>query len=151
MSKWQNPAEWERLRSGAECPICRAGAPQDIVVELASSWVTAQRDSPMRGYACLVSKRHVAELHEFTASEAAAFVADAQHVSAALAAITQAVKLNYEIHGNTIPHLHMHFFPRYRGDQFEGGPINPRVIVQPVYGAGEYEQFREKLATALEV
>jgi diadenosine tetraphosphate (Ap4A) HIT family hydrolase len=22
------------------------------------------------------------------------------------------VKLNYEIHGNTIPHLHMHLYPR---------------------------------------
>jgi hypothetical protein len=35
----------------------------------------------------------------------------------------QPVKLNYEIHGNTIPHLHLHLFPRYVGDPFEGGPI----------------------------
>jgi hypothetical protein len=31
-------------------------------------------------------------------------------VSKALAAATGAVKLNYEIHGNSLPHLHMHFF-----------------------------------------
>ena len=30
-----------------------------------------------------------------------------------------ATKMNYEVHGNTIPHLHMHFFPRYAGDPFE--------------------------------
>ena len=150
MSKWQDPAQWERLRSGVDCPICRAGGPQDIVAECASTWVTAQRDCPMRGYACLVSKRHVAELHELSDSEAAAFMRDAQHVSAALAVITKAVKLNYEIHGNTIPHLHMHFFPRYRSDQFEGGPINPRLVTQPVYGPGEYETFRVQLATALD-
>jgi hypothetical protein len=33
-------------------------------------------------------------------------------------------KMNYEIHGNTIPHLHMHLFPRFDGDPFEGGPID---------------------------
>jgi diadenosine tetraphosphate (Ap4A) HIT family hydrolase len=35
-------------------------------------------------------------------------------------------KLNYEIHGNTIPHLHMHVSPRFPGDPFEGRPIDPR-------------------------
>jgi diadenosine tetraphosphate (Ap4A) HIT family hydrolase len=33
-------------------------------------------------------------------------------------------KINYEIHGNTIPHLHLHVFPRYPGDPFTAGPIN---------------------------
>ena len=36
------------------------------------------------------------------------------------------VKMNYEVHGNTIPHLHMHFFPRYPGDPFEGAPTVER-------------------------
>jgi hypothetical protein len=31
-------------------------------------------------------------------------------------------KMNYDIHGHTIPHLHMHLFPRFDGDPFEGGP-----------------------------
>jgi diadenosine tetraphosphate (Ap4A) HIT family hydrolase len=35
--------------------------------------------------------------------------------------------MNYEIHGNTIPHLHVHLFLRYKGDPFEGGPINSSV------------------------
>jgi diadenosine tetraphosphate (Ap4A) HIT family hydrolase len=36
--------------------------------------------------------------------------------------------MNYEIHGNTIPHLHMHLYPRYSGDPFEGEPIDPRRV-----------------------
>jgi diadenosine tetraphosphate (Ap4A) HIT family hydrolase len=32
--------------------------------------------------------------------------------------------MNYEIHGNTIRLLHMHLFPRFDGDPFEGQPIN---------------------------
>lgn len=38
-------------------------------------------------------------------------------------------KLNYEIHGNTIPHLHLHLFPRRLGDRFEGVPINGREAI----------------------
>ena len=68
-------------------------------------------------------------------------------VSRAVAAVTRAVKMNYEIQGNSIPHLHMHFFPRYRGDRFEGQPINPRVVVQPA--PGEFQSTRQALARAL--
>ena len=80
---------------------------------------------------------------------AAAFMRDAQRVSRALKTATGAVKLNYEIHGNSIPHFHMHFFPRYRGDRFEGQPINPKLVVQPVYGAGEFEKLRDAFVAAL--
>jgi diadenosine tetraphosphate (Ap4A) HIT family hydrolase len=72
-----------------------------------------------------------------------------QRVSAALAAGTDAVKLNYKIHGNSLPHLHMHFFPRYRGDQFEGQPINPKSVTQPVHAAGEFQRICEKFLRAL--
>jgi len=33
-------------------------------------------------------------------------------------------KLNYEIHGNTVPHLHLHLYPRFDGDPFVGRPID---------------------------
>ncbi len=70
-------------------------------------------------------------------------------VSAAIAAIVHPVKMNYEIHGNTAPHLHVHFFPRQIGDQFEGRPIDPRGAPRPAYAPGEFERFRERLRAAL--
>ena len=96
----------------------------------------------MRGYVCLVSRIHAVDLHDLPATAAAAFMRDAQLTSKVLSSITGAIKLNYEIHGNSLPHLHMHFFPRYRGDQFEGHPIDPKLSVQPVYGPGELERIR---------
>lgn len=63
--------------------------------------------------------------------------------------ITGAVKLNYEIHGNTIPHLHVHLLPRYKGDPFEDGPINPRLIRESPCKEGEFETFRRTLQAKL--
>ena len=103
----------------------------------------------MHGNACVVSRRHAVELHELSAAEGAAFMRDVQRASAAVAAVTDAVKLNYEIHGNTMPHLHLHLFPRYRGDPFEGGPIDPRVVTQPVYAPREFAALRQRLAEHL--
>ncbi len=102
-----------------------------------------QEAAPVSGYACLVSQLHAVELHDLPEATASAFMRDAQRVSRALKTATGAVKLNYEIHGNSLPHLHMHFFPRHRGDRFEGQPINPSLVAQPVYAPGEFQRIRD--------
>ena len=147
MKSSTDSAEWERQRSGADCRVCRSR--QDAIAELEASWVLIGPDDPMRGYACLVFARHAIELHDLTEAEGSAFMRDIRRVSAAIAKIVQPVKMNYEVHGNTAPHLHVHFFPRHVGDQFEGAPINPKAAVRPAYPAGEFERFRERLRVAL--
>ncbi len=148
MSGWTDLPEWERQRSGAECAVCRSQL--DAIIHLETSWVLVGSDDPVHGYVCLVFGRHAVELHDLTEAEGAGFMRDVRRVSAAVAAIVQPVKMNYEIHGNTAPHLHVHFFPRYVGDQFEGGPINPRAAKRPAYAPGEFERFRSRLHAALE-
>ena len=149
MSKWSNPEEWERLRNAQSCPVCLRGRPQDVITELEASFLIAGEDSPMRGYCFLLLKRHAVELYELTAEEATAFMRDVQRASRAVQEVTEAVKLNYEIHGNTIPHLHMHLFPRYVGDVFEGQPIDPRKVRAQVYGPGEFIKFAQRLREAV--
>jgi diadenosine tetraphosphate (Ap4A) HIT family hydrolase len=99
----------------------------------------------MRGYCCVVLKRHAVELHELPDEEAIAFMRDIQRVGRAIHEITKAVKLNYEIHGNTIPHLHVHLYPRHRGDPFEGRPIDPALIKASPYKSNEFENFVDEL------
>ncbi len=149
MTTWNDPARWESLCSGAACPICIRQKPLDIVATLEASWVTMQEAAPVSGYACLVSQLHAVELHDLPEAAASAFMRDAQKVSRALKTATGAVKLNYEIHGNSLPHLHMHFFPRYRGDRFEGQPINPKLVTRPVYAPGEFQRIRDAFLLAL--
>ena len=149
MSSWNNPDRWSALCSGLACPICQRQEPREVVARLEASWVTMQEAAPIRGYVCLVSQTHAVELHDLPEEAAAAFMRDARRVSRAVAFVTGAVKMNYEIHGNSLPHLHMHFFPRYRGDQFEGQPIDPRLVSQPVYAPGQFEGTRDSISTAL--
>ena len=149
MNLWNDPERWSALCSGEACPICQRSQPLDVVAKLESSWVTMGESAPVRGYVCLVSQTHAVDLHDLPEAAASAFMRDARTVSRAIASLTGAVKMNYEIHGNSIPHLHMHFFPRYRGDQFEGQPINPKLVVQPVYAAGEFERLRDGFVVAL--
>ena len=97
-----------------------------MIADLDATWVTAGTEAPLPGYVCVVSKRHVVEPFHLPAPEATAFWTEAMLVARGLSELLEPAKLNYEIHGNTIAHLHMHLFPRFRGDPFAGGPIDPR-------------------------
>ena len=149
MSGWTDPGRWRAMMSGTDCPICRRGAGWDPVAELEVSAVMAGPDAPMRGYCWVPLTRHAVGLHDLPPNEGAAYMRDLQRVSRAVQAVTGAIKMNQEIHGNTVPHLHTHVFPRYPGDRFEGGPIDPRAVREPVYGPGEFERFRAALRAAL--
>ena len=113
-------------REKADCPICRRGRPREVVAVLRSAWVTAPQRAALPGYVAVVAKRHVVEPFELPASSGFAFWRDVLLVAKALADLFSPVKMNYELHGNTIPHLHVHIYPRYRDDPYVGGSIDPR-------------------------
>jgi diadenosine tetraphosphate (Ap4A) HIT family hydrolase len=149
VSSWRDPARWAALRTEEGCPICQRGAPTNALAQLEASWLEMPADGPMRGYVFLMSRRHVVELHELTDDESAAFMRDTRRVARAVDSVFHPVKLNYEVHGNTVPHLHLHLFPRYRGDPFEGRPIDPRAITSAVYAPGELTELRLSIRSAL--
>lgn len=145
MSAWDHP-DW---RSVEACVVCRRGGPLHALVDLEVSTLTLSEQGTMRGNCTLFARRHVVELHELSDEEAAAFMRDLRRVGRAVQAATGAVKLNHEQHGNTLPHLHVHVYPRYPGDPFEGGPIDPRRIQGTPYAPGEYDAFRQTLLRLL--
>jgi diadenosine tetraphosphate (Ap4A) HIT family hydrolase len=59
-------------------------------------------------------------------AEQALFWQETMLVAAAVDSVVKPIKMNYEIHGNTLPHLHVHLFPRQTDDPYVGGPIDPR-------------------------
>ena len=102
--------------------------PLDVICELQSVWVTAAAKAPLPGYVCIVAKRHVEEPYQLSDGDRSLFWEEALSVAEALANGLQPKKMNYEIHGNTIPHLHLHLFPRFAGDPFEGRPIDGQAL-----------------------
>ena len=117
----------EQAQRDPECVICARGVPLDLLVELPSTWVTATREAPLPGYVCVVSKIHVIELYELRDQARHLFWDDVSTVAEAVQRATGSPKINYEIHGNTIPHLHLHLYPRFADDPYVGGPIDTRL------------------------
>lgn len=108
------------------CPICDRGGPLDVLCEFEHVWVTGGVLAPLPGYVCVVAKRHVREPFELPAAESAAFWSASMATARAVSNLLSPRKMNYEIHGNTIAHLHMHLFPRFDGDPYDGRPIDGR-------------------------
>jgi len=120
---WADPDRWLDICDPAGCPICQAGEPHDVIAESVSTWVTAAREAQLPGYVCVVSKHHAVEPFELTEPDGAAFRAEAMSAARILAELTGAVKMNYGIHGNVIPHLHLHLCPRFIDDPYDTGGI----------------------------
>lgn len=65
------------------------------------------------GYCVLLPKREVASLNDLTLAERTQFLLDMSLVGDSLLASTLAIRINYDILGNSDQFLHAHIFPRY--------------------------------------
>ena len=98
-----------------------------MLLERATTWICSDERAATRGYVCVVNKRHVVEPYELAGDEREAFWEDMLFAAQRLAQFVEPQKVNYEIHGNTLAHLHAHIYARYRGDRFVGGPVDNRL------------------------
>jgi len=135
---WADADGWRALVDGSGCPICTRGGPLDVIADFESVWVTASAEAQLPGYACVVSKIHVTEPYELGDEAATSFWRETMVVAQRLAEHTRAVKMNYGIHGNRIPHLHVHLWPRYPDDPYDVGGIPA--------GAASFVRTTEELA-----
>jgi diadenosine tetraphosphate (Ap4A) HIT family hydrolase len=150
---WSDIEKWKAMSRKENCPVCRRlPSPIDTatIQETDASWLEAHPRVALRGTCYLLSKKHAVELFDLSDQEAFAFLRDVMRAARALKEITGATKINYEIHGNTIPHLHIHLFPRYlQDDRFRDGPINPHETEPPVYTGSEFNEFIQRMKNAL--
>src|SRR5207249_1645056 len=88
--------------------------------------VDGQAFSAFKESSAIVAKQHFGEPFDLPPSAGRGFWNDVMLVAKCVAELFSPVKMNYELHGNTVPHLHVHIYPRYRDDPYVGGPIDPR-------------------------
>ena len=68
------------------------------------------------GYTLVIARRHATELYHLSDAESTAYFQDMMRVARAIDRAFSPRKMNYELLGNTVAHLHWHLFPRYAGD-----------------------------------
>lgn len=122
--------EWDALIRGEGCPLCTevqsAQSENEFgltIVDLRISRLRLARNQYVKGYCVLICHRHVREPYELTDRERQIFFDDMCNVGAALERALGADKMNFEILGNAVPHLHAHIKPRYYGDPAPSRPI----------------------------
>ena len=106
----------------ADCLFCRKlsgldALPADEVVwrfphgvALLGSWQYYQ------GYCLLIARRHATELSQLDAEERREYLVEMCFLARAIEDCFRPRKMNYELLGNQVPHLHWHLFPRYDHD-----------------------------------
>jgi len=138
-----------------KCPFCNnepVWRDQVLIKELEhlSVFASIKAQGLLWGKCVVLSKKHYLELDELPPQDLLGFMTDVQKVAKALKEVSGAVKINLELHGNTIPHLHIHLLPRYLDDLYAGKAIDyTKTEPSPYENKAEFDYFIEQMRTKL--
>lgn len=108
-----------------DCQICSrwSDEPQMRVAELHHCYVMLNRDQFFQGYCFVFAKDHVTELFHLDFQTRSGLIEEVNSVAAALFRSFNPTKINYELLGNMVPHMHWHIVPRFATDPIWPNPI----------------------------
>ncbi|HEY6203124.1 MAG TPA: HIT family protein [Candidatus Limnocylindria bacterium] len=125
------PADWMGRVRGKNCAMCADGRPEvahgssRIFAGRASDAYLVRNDVGQRGYSIVIWRgRHVSDPTELTAEEARDYFDEVLRVGRAIERQFKPIKMNFEMLGNSLPHLHTHVIPRYLEDGEPGHPAH---------------------------
>jgi diadenosine tetraphosphate (Ap4A) HIT family hydrolase len=129
---WMPRERWDALVRGDGCPLCEECRSAEEVNEYGYT-VANLRLSRLRlaanqfppGYCVLICTQHVREPYHLTREEQALFFGDMMCAAQAIERVFSPEKMNFQLLGNLVPHLHAHIVPRYYGDPAPGRPLDP--------------------------
>ncbi|ABL00831.1 HIT family protein [Pelobacter propionicus] len=134
-----------------ECTMCnRWNNDSDLrIIPLKHSFVTLNRDQFFPGYVLLFTREHVTELFHLKPRMRGELMEEVSRMAQALQTAFQPDKINYELLGNMVPHMHWHLVPRFATD-----PLWPRPIWSEAHGEllltpEEYQNRIELIRKAL--
>ena len=115
--------------SDPTCPFCRKLAGdnvrrgEELVWTFPHSVVLLGPWQFYHGYCVVVSRTHARELGDLMDNERRAYLDEMCLVARAITQAFSPHKLNYELLGNQVPHLHWHLFPRSTDDPARLAPV----------------------------
>jgi len=133
------------------CPMCRRWEDDsDLrIVELEHSRVVLNRDQFFPGYVLLFTRKHVTELFHLEPLERAGLIEEISTVAQALYDEFKPAKINYELLGNMVPHMHWHLVPRFMSEPLWPRPIWAEPHDEVVLSPDQYRQRIELIRKAL--
>jgi diadenosine tetraphosphate (Ap4A) HIT family hydrolase len=111
--------------TAAACRACDGSwpSPDARIADLGGAVAYLNEDQFFRGWTFLVLKRHATELFELRPDERRELMESLSRVAKALADEYAATKVNYELLGNQVAHIHWHVIPRCADDPAPRGPV----------------------------
>jgi diadenosine tetraphosphate (Ap4A) HIT family hydrolase len=111
--------------SESACRACRGEWPatEAFIADCGPTRAYLHEDQFFAGWTVLVLTRHVTELYELDREERGALMDAVSEVARALAVVYDAVKMNYALLGNQLPHIHWHLIPRTSRDPIPREPV----------------------------
>jgi diadenosine tetraphosphate (Ap4A) HIT family hydrolase len=119
------------------------------IIELEHSHVILNRDQFFPGYTLLFTKQHVTELFHLNQIVRSQLMEEVSRVAAALDTVFKPTKINYELLGNMVPHIHWHLVPRFSTDPLWPRPIWAESHTEALLAPEEYLQHILKIRNAL--
>ncbi len=144
--------EWKDEK---KCPFYTHDAmwkTRDLIAELkyAAVYASPIAQGSLWGKCEVFCRKHFAEIQDIPPEDLTNFINDVQIVIKALKEVSGAVRINIAELGNTIPHIHLHLFPRYLDDLHAGKPIDYNINKPKVYeNAAEYDYFVREMRRRL--
>ncbi len=133
------------------CKACQGTWPRadHFIADLGLSQAYLHEDQFFKGWTVVVFRRHATELFQLAPTERMQLMEEVTLVAKTLAQVFDARKINYELLGNQLPHIHWHLIPRLATDP---APLEPvwRVQHEPIQPAVQELQARiEQIKDAL--
>ena len=129
------PEDWEARKQGAGCWFCGNQPDEPFHVGRIGE-ARLERHAIARGHAIVVFRdRHVADFTRLSTAEVAAYWHDIHAAARMIEHVFAPCHMNYQLLGNSVPHLHVHLVPRYLDDPAPGKPLpwEPQAIAAPEY------------------
>lgn len=134
-----------------DCPLCnRWNDDSDLrIIPLKHSYVTLNRDQFFPGYVLLFTREHVTELFHLRPRMRGELMEEVSRVAQALQTVFRPDKINYELLGNMVPHMHWHLVPRFATDELWPRPIWSEPHDERFLSPDEYKRRIELIRKAL--
>lgn len=105
----------------ADCPFCSLDAERELIVESATAYAIYDKFPVNEGHALIIPKKHCSNYFDLTFKEQSACVFMLNKVKQIVSdkfnpdGFNIGININEEA-GQTVPHVHLHLIPRYKGD-----------------------------------